>query len=51
MCVGQNIARAEGQAILMAIAEMVEKLEPNGEAVWRPNNAMHALERLPLRVR
>lgn len=50
MCVGQNIARAEGAAILTAIAEMVEVLEPSGEAVWRANNAMHALERLELRV-
>jgi cytochrome P450 len=50
MCVGQNIARAEGQAILTAISEMVGTLEPDGEAVRRPNKAMHALEYLPLRV-
>jgi cytochrome P450 len=49
MCVGQNIARAEGQAILTAIAEQVSVIEADGEAVWRPNNAMHALERLPIR--
>jgi 4-methoxybenzoate monooxygenase (O-demethylating) len=49
MCVGQNIARAEGQAILTAIAEQVGVIEPAGDAVWRPNNAMHALESLPVR--
>ncbi len=50
VCVGQNIARAEGQAVLRALAERVERLEPAGDAVWRPNNAMHALERLPLKL-
>ena len=49
MCVGQNIARAEGQAILTAIAEQVDVIELAGAAEWRPNNAMHALDRLPLR--
>ena len=48
-CVGQNIARAEGQAVLRAIAERVERIELVGEAVWRPNNAIHALDKLPLR--
>ena len=32
-CVGQNIARAEGQAILRAIAERVERIELAGDAV------------------
>jgi len=50
VCVGQNIARAEGRAILRALAERVERLEPTGPAVWRPNNAIHALEHLPLRL-
>jgi cytochrome P450 len=49
MCVGQNIARAEGAAILTAIAEQVNVIEPDGDAVWRPNNAMHALDQLPIR--
>lgn len=48
-CVGQNIARAEGHAILRAIAERVERIELVGDAVWRPNNAIHALDQLPLR--
>lgn len=49
-CVGQNIARAEGQAVLRAVAERADRIELAGEAVWRPNNAIHALDRLPLRL-
>ena len=49
-CVGQNIARAEGRAILRALAEQVDRIEPLGEAVWRPNNALHALDRFPVRL-
>lgn len=46
-CVGQNVARAEGEALLGAIARKVRGIELTGEAVWRPNNAIHALDRLP----
>ena len=49
-CVGQNIARAELEALLGALAARVARIEPDGEAVWRPNNAVHALDRLPLRL-
>jgi cytochrome P450 len=48
-CVGQNIARAEGDALFTAIAKKVRSIAPAGDAVWRPNNAIHALDRLPLR--
>jgi 4-methoxybenzoate monooxygenase (O-demethylating) len=47
-CVGQNIARAEGEALFGAIARRVRAMTPAGAAVWRPNNAIHALDRLPL---
>lgn len=47
-CVGQNIARAEGQAVLRALAERVPRLELAGDPVWRPNNAIHALDKLPM---
>ncbi len=47
-CVGMNIARAEGEALLSAIARKVRSITPTAEAVWRPNNAVHALDRLPL---
>lgn len=50
VCVGQNIARAEGQAVLRALAERVERIEFTGDPVWRPNNAIHALDSLPLRL-
>ncbi len=49
-CVGQNIARAEGQAVLAALAVQVARIDPIGAPVWRPNNAIHALDRLPLRL-
>lgn len=50
-CVGQNIARAELEVLLSVIAEKVAAIEFAGEAVWRPNNAIHALDRMPLRFR
>ena len=49
-CVGQNIARAEGQAVLTALAERVARIELTGTPVWRPNNAIHALDSLPVRL-
>ena len=50
-CVGQNLARAEGEAVLNALARKVATIEPAGAASWRPNNAIRALDNLPLRVR
>ncbi|MBF9033346.1 cytochrome P450 [Rhodobacterales bacterium HKCCE2091] len=48
-CVGQNIARAELDAVLGALIAKVDRIEWTGDPVWRPNNAIHALDRLPLR--
>ncbi|MEW9918598.1 cytochrome P450 [Marimonas sp. MJW-29] len=48
-CVGQNIARAELEAVLGALARKVARIELVGSAVWRPGNAMRALDSLPLR--
>ncbi|QQA42370.1 cytochrome P450 [Pelagovum pacificum] len=48
-CVGQNVARAELDALLTAIAERVDRIELAGDPVWRPNNAVHALDRMPVR--
>ena len=50
VCVGQNVARAEGQAILSAIARKVDRIEPLDDAVWRPNNAIHALDSFRVRL-
>jgi cytochrome P450 len=49
-CVGQNIARGELEALLSVMARKVARIEPAGEAVWRPNNAIRALDRLPLKL-
>lgn len=47
-CVGQNLARAELDAVLTAIAQKVKRIELIGDAVWRPNNAIHALDHMQL---
>jgi len=47
-CVGQNIARAEVAAVLTALIEMVDRIEIREEAAWRPNNAIHALDKMTL---
>lgn len=49
-CVGQNVARAEGQAVLQALGEQVSAIRQTGPAVWRANNAIRALDYLPLRL-
>ena len=49
-CVGQNIARAELDAVLSVLARRVARIELAGDAVWRPGNAMRSLDRLPLRL-
>lgn len=43
-CVGQNIARAEIEAVLAAVVARVARIEPAGPATWRPANAMRALD-------
>lgn len=50
-CVGQNVARAEGEAVLTAIANKVGSIELAGDTVWRPNNSIRALDRLPVTFR
>ena len=49
-CVGQNIARAEGQAVLRALAKRIDRIELAGNPIWRPNNGTHALDQLPLKL-
>lgn len=49
-CVGQNVARAEGQAVLQALGEQVTAIKPTGPAEWRPNNAIRALDHLAVRL-
>lgn len=50
-CVGQNVARAEADALLTAIARKVDAIEFAGAAVWRPGHAIHALDSLPVTFR
>lgn len=47
-CVGQNVARAEAEAVFTAIAQKVDRIELAGAAEWRPNNAMHALRKMSM---
>ena len=48
--VGQNLARGELEALLSAMAENVARIEFASAPVWRPNNAIRALDRLPLKL-
>jgi 4-methoxybenzoate monooxygenase (O-demethylating) len=50
ICLGQNIARLEAEAILSSIAKRYRTLEPDGAPVYHPVNQMRKLESLPLRV-
>jgi len=50
MCVGQMIARLEGEAVLNALIRRVARIELDGPPVRRINNTLRSLESLPLRV-
>ena len=49
-CVGQNLARAELEALLSVMLKKVDRIEPNGEAIWRPGNSIRSLDKLPLKL-
>lgn len=49
-CVGQIVARMEGEIVLNALAERVERLELAGPPERRLNNTLRGLSRLPLAV-
>ena len=50
VCVGQFIARLEGELVLAALARRARRLSLAGDALGRPNNAVKSFSRLPLRV-
>lgn len=50
-CVGQMMARLEGEAVLTALAEQVSSLRLAGPAELRLNNTLRGYARLPVRVR
>ncbi|WP_018330345.1 cytochrome P450 [Actinomycetospora chiangmaiensis] len=49
-CVGQHVARLEADALLAALADRVERIEPAGDPVRRANNTMREWASLPLRL-
>jgi len=49
-CVGQAVARLEGELILSALARKVKRIEITGTPTRRLNNTLRALESLPLRL-
>lgn len=50
MCVGQNIARLEAEALVIALAARVSRIEPAGEPAIRLNNTLRSYASLPLRL-
>jgi cytochrome P450 len=50
MCVGQMLARLEGEVVLAALARKVRTLELAGEPRRRYNNTLRGLSSLPLRI-
>lgn len=48
-CVGQAIARLEGEVVLQALARRVKAIEITGVHTRRLNNTLRALDTLPLR--
>jgi cytochrome P450 len=49
-CVGQVVARLEGELILTGLAKRVRKIELAGQPTRRLNNTLRALGSLPLRL-
>lgn len=50
VCIGQNIARMEGEVILSVLAKRFQKIELIGEPSYKVVNAFHGLASLPLRL-
>jgi hypothetical protein len=50
MCVGQLLARLEGEVVLAALARRVKRLSIDGEPKRKLNNTLRGLASLPLRV-
>ena len=50
MCVGQLVARLEGEVMLSALARRVAKIEVTGEPKRRFNNTLRGLDSLPVTI-
>lgn len=49
-CVGQVIARMEGEIVLRTLASRVKRIELRGQHVRHPNNTLRAMRYLPLEL-
>jgi len=49
-CAGQGLARLEITAMLRALTERVERIEPTGPPTWAVNNIIRRHRRLPLKL-
>ncbi|AJE80403.1 hypothetical protein SLNWT_0027 [Streptomyces albus] len=49
-CLGQVIARLEGELILSALVERVERIELTGQSRWHLNNSVRSLASLPVHL-
>jgi cytochrome P450 len=49
-CVGQVVARLEGELVLAALARRVERIEIVGQPERRFNNTLRGLKSLPVRI-
>lgn len=49
-CVGQMVARLEGEAVLGALAARAASIEITGEAKYRDSSGLRALASLPVRI-
>ena len=48
-CVGQHVARKEGEVLLRTLSKRVRRMEPLAAAAWRPGNALRTLACAPMR--
>jgi 4-methoxybenzoate monooxygenase (O-demethylating) len=51
MCVGQLVARLEGEVMMAALARKVKSIEITGEVTRRYNNTLRGLESLPITIK
>lgn len=49
-CVGQLVAKLEGESVLCALARRVDRLELDGASVRRQSNGLRGFSRIPVRV-
>jgi len=49
-CVGQAVARLEGEAVFAALARKVKSVELTAEPTRHYNNVLRSFERLPVQV-